>query len=256
MTLLLLIGLACFSSVANAASLTPMEQKSLVDLHNQARCEVQPAASKMAALEWDSDLAEIAQNWVDSCPTSLNRDRTSLYPAGTYVGENLAYGREPQDAVRMWLNQASHFDLASGKCNTVACGYYTQVVWAESTRIGCATPSHDRCQLKILDCYYATGGNQLGKKPYEAATSAVTTAACRASGIVPPVAPPVPAASDSDLTPAESAGLTIGIITALAAAALITLVLIRRRKLRFKAAKIHVQPQSVEREMTTVANPV
>ena len=73
----------------------------MLDRHNEIRSDVarglvgdEPTATDMVKLDWDEDLALVAQNWVDRCIWGHNANRTSEYGAlvggNTYVGENLA----------------------------------------------------------------------------------------------------------------------------------------------------------------------
>lgn len=137
--------------------------------HNQARAEL-----GLDPLTWDPDLAAIAQAWAEQCiddeePFGLidhNPGRSDTYPE--YVGENV-YGSTGAalgtEAVQLWLSEEEDYDYDSNTCSAV-CGHYTQIVWADTTKLGCALhtcPSLDFGNTIV--CNYAPGGND-GGRPY------------------------------------------------------------------------------------------
>lgn len=137
--------------------------------HNDAR-----ATEGVAPLTWDPALAAVAQAWADACvdnkaPTGLidhNEGRSDNYPG--YVGENI-YGASgnasAQAAVSSWMSEKADYNYATGSCASgKACGHYTQVMWAKSTKLGCGL---SKCAgLKFgnaIVCNYSPGGNNGGK---------------------------------------------------------------------------------------------
>lgn len=144
----------------------------LVAAHNAARAEV-----GVGPLVWDPDLAAIADAWVRQCrdvdaPTGLvdhNAGRSNGYP--TYVGENI-YGSSGQAsgtaATASWVAEKANYDYASNTCAAGrVCGHYTQVVWRNTTKVGCAlyTCAGLRYGSTVV-CNYAPGGNVNGQRPY------------------------------------------------------------------------------------------
>jgi pathogenesis-related protein 1 len=149
----------------------PPELAGITEAHNTVR-----AAHGVAPLTWDADLAAVAQAWVIQCvdsqaPAGLidgNANRSATY--GSYVGENLfgSTGVVPgPDAVARWASEESDYDYAANACASgESCGSYTQVVWAASTKLGCAF--HHCPALSFgysIVCNYAPGGND-GDRPY------------------------------------------------------------------------------------------
>jgi len=143
-----------------------------VAAHNAARAEV-----GVGPLTWDPALAEIARAWVTRCvdveaPTGLvdhNAGRSNGYP--TYVGENI-YGAGGQasgtDAVRLWVSEKANYNHATNTCAAGrVCGHYTQVVWRNTTKVGCALHTCPGLQYgATVVCDYAPGGNVGGQAPY------------------------------------------------------------------------------------------
>ncbi|KAF4378489.1 hypothetical protein G4B88_027549 [Cannabis sativa] len=60
------------------------------------------------------------------------------------------------------------YDYNSNTClseNPWACLHYTQVVWRDSTRLGCAKV-HCNVEGIIVICNYDPPGNYIGQRPY------------------------------------------------------------------------------------------
>jgi pathogenesis-related protein 1 len=148
----------------------PARLQGITELHNQVRAEV-----GVGPMTWDPDLAAIAQAWAETCtdnqaPAGLidhNPNRSDDYPG--YVGENV-YGSggnaTPGDAVGLWASEKANYDYDSNTCSGI-CGHYTQIVWADSVKLGCGI--HDCPGLSFgstIVCNYAPGGNVGGQRPY------------------------------------------------------------------------------------------
>jgi hypothetical protein len=140
------------------------------DAHNQVR-----AAHGIAPLVWDPALAVIAQGWAEQCvdtqaPIGLidhNPDRSDTYPE--YVGENIygsSGGATGTAAVAAWASEEEDYDYASNTCAGV-CGHYTQIVWADTTKVGCGIHTCPGLTYgSSIVCNYGPGGNIGGQRPY------------------------------------------------------------------------------------------
>jgi uncharacterized protein YkwD len=153
-----------------------------VTAHNAARARTDlnpPPSPPLPPVSWDPILADSAYNYLSMCESSggqlvdHNANRVKDYQAlgGTdsVVGENI-YATSgntvaPSDAVNDWMSEASAYDYS--KNNISSAGHYTQVVWRDSVRIGCAIVNcpNARYNNTVL-CDYAPGGNISGQKPY------------------------------------------------------------------------------------------
>merc|ERR1712007_208431 len=71
-------------------------------------------------------------------------------------GENLASGVTDAGAVDMWYNEIQHTNGGLVSAFGMDTGHYTQVVWRETSRLGCGI------QGTLLACQYGTGGNMAG----------------------------------------------------------------------------------------------
>lgn len=141
----------------------------VLSAHNQVRAQATPAPSApLGNLQWSDEDAKVAAAYADKCTFSHNPDR------GTR-GENLFAGSGDTpigEVVKSWASEASSYDYTSGRCSGV-CGHYTQIVWADTTHVGCAqktcttgSPFGGKGSWQIWVCNYSPPGNFVGKKPY------------------------------------------------------------------------------------------
>jgi len=150
-----------------------------VAAHNQARRGplTPPPSPALPPVSWDAILADSVYNYATRCQgtnglLSHNAARSTDYQAlggSGYVGENIygssGSGAKPEDAMSLWMSEASSYDYASG--NIGSAGHYTQIVWRDSVRIGCAIVDCPALTYhNTVICDYAPGGNISGQKPY------------------------------------------------------------------------------------------
>jgi uncharacterized protein YkwD len=152
-----------------ASNNEPAGLTGITQMHNEVRAMV-----GVGPMTWDPALAAVAQSWAEQCvdntsPVGLidhNAGRSDNYPG--YVGENI-YGSSgqatPQGAVSSWASEASDYDYNSNSCSGV-CGHYTQMVWADSVKLGCGLYNCPGLQYgSTIVCNYSPGGNT-GGRPY------------------------------------------------------------------------------------------
>jgi pathogenesis-related protein 1 len=109
--------------------------------------------------------------------TKRKGDCTLVHSGGPY-GENLfwgsaggniflgAGGSDAWDALNSWIGQKQYYDCSTNSCRSrEACGDYTQLAWANSTRVGCASVACDAGGTFIA-CNYDPPGNVPGQRPY------------------------------------------------------------------------------------------
>lgn len=162
------------------------DQKKYLDAHNAARSNVNPSAANMKKMKWSDDLAVVAQNYANKCIWGHNSARTTetkvLTSEFSYVGENLyatsSSTVDPTYAVENWDSEKKDYTYSSNTCSDV-CGHYTQVVWANSEYLGCASKTCTSISGlpssytggTIVVCNYGNGGNRRGVKPYVSGAS-------------------------------------------------------------------------------------
>ncbi|XP_076110622.1 venom allergen 5-like [Mytilus galloprovincialis] len=156
----------------------------ILSLHNTARHEVSPPADPpIPDLIWDNELANKAEEWAKGCIWGHNPNRmTSL--GNSNAGENIALNSGVTPGFNTWAEEITDwtYDNYHDGCTTgKTCGHYTQIIWAETTKIGCAyvkcddyvnlPDEYNQYNLKYLVCnYYPPGNmkfNNVYQKPYE-----------------------------------------------------------------------------------------
>lgn len=172
-----------YAQPAPADGAAPQEPAGLevtVAAHSAARAEV-----GVGPLRWDPSLAAIAEAWVRQCrnvekPFELvdhNAGRSVGYP--TLVGENI-YGSKATasgvSAVGRWVGEKVYCHHDTNGCESTCglegneqcvCGRYTQVVWRDTTRVGCARDSCPGLAYgNTVVCNYAPAGNVGDPSPY------------------------------------------------------------------------------------------
>lgn len=146
------------------------QEELLVELHNRYRGVVQPSASAMLPLKWDGNLKLVAEGYAAKCIWNHN-------PELEDTGENLFAGTGKLDlerAVEKWFLERVDYNYYNNSCDEdKMCGHYTQMVWADTHRVGCAV--HLCAQMEGLDwtepthflvCNYYPPGNYEGERPY------------------------------------------------------------------------------------------
>ncbi|UPQ98221.1 putative cysteine-rich secretory protein [Chloropicon primus] len=85
----------------------------------------------------------------------------STYQWRNSAGENLASGFGSMDqAVQGWYDEVCLYNHVSGGFGT-STGHYTQMVWADTTRLGCAQVVRSGCRMYV--CHYGPAGNFAGQ---------------------------------------------------------------------------------------------
>lgn len=156
--------------------------------HNLCR---KASSKKLRNLEWDNNLAAFAQSYADKLmrkkPPGLkhssHKDRLAISGwKEQWVGENLGYAMDSRwklntniadlktavrQTIRSWCDEKHYYNYAKNTCKRgKACGHYTQVVWQETTKVGCGIAISKDGTKYILVCNYGPGGNLSGVKPY------------------------------------------------------------------------------------------
>ncbi len=126
--------------------------------HNAARERV-----GTKPLKWSPKLVTVAQQWADH----LLYTGAFVHSHNPNFGENLYDIRgghaTPAHVMQAFTGEARDYNYAANVCTGV-CGHYTQVVWNDTTDVGCAVArGGDR---EVWVCEYSPPGNWVGKRPY------------------------------------------------------------------------------------------
>jgi len=130
-----------------------------VNAHNAARSEV-----GVPNIVWNKTVAAFAQSYANK-----HKGDCQLIHSGGRYGENLAGSTgdlSGSDAVKLWVSEKSNYYSNSNSCAAgKVCGHYTQVVWENSLRLGCAKVRCDNGGT-FITCNYDPPGNYVGERPY------------------------------------------------------------------------------------------
>ncbi|XP_071691874.1 pathogenesis-related protein 1-like [Rutidosis leptorrhynchoides] len=135
-------------------------QEDYVQVHNCIR-----KVLNLPCLKYDPALEKSAQEWADQ-----RKDCALIHSTGP-VGENMAYGPELNItyAVQLWLDERLDYKYSTNECLQM-CGHYTQIVWKNTERVGCARSLCDRKDggwtYYTVVCQYDPPGNVVGQWPY------------------------------------------------------------------------------------------
>jgi pathogenesis-related protein 1 len=168
---LLAILLVAFGSQAGAQDSSATIQQ-ILDVHNAYRTQV-----GVPALIWSPELAEFAQSWANELAKNRNcelshRPTDESDPWKQKYGENIYSGGGTNwtptilDAVAAWGEEKVDFDPATKTCKDGGvCGHYTQMVWKNTTMVGCAIAVCGDGNV-IVVCNYDPSGNWSGEVPF------------------------------------------------------------------------------------------
>ncbi|WP_148714094.1 basic secretory protein-like protein [Chitinolyticbacter meiyuanensis] len=154
---------------------TPAAQ-GLLAAHNTVRAGENAG---LPAMRWDNALAASAQGWADELAATNNCDlkHSGHSFQGQWMGENLFggwgsnptpdYRWSPAQVVDSWASEKPNYSFATKSCAAgKVCGHYTQVVWKNSTQLGCGRARCGGNTKEVWVCNYFPGGNYVGQNPY------------------------------------------------------------------------------------------
>ncbi|GLT29033.1 hypothetical protein SLA2020_048470 [Shorea laevis] len=132
--------------------------------HNMVR-----AAKWEFPLLWDFQLEKYARWWAGQRKADCKLQHS--FPENDFkLGENIFWGSgsdwKPGDAVSAWADEEKYYDYVTNSCKEgQMCGHYTQIVWKNTRRIGCARVVCDGGDV-FMTCNYDPPGNYIGERPY------------------------------------------------------------------------------------------
>ncbi|KAF8764811.1 CRISP/Allergen/PR-1 like protein [Argiope bruennichi] len=178
-----------------------VDKKLILKLHNQFRSKVAmgnehgslggslPQAADMLQMEWDDELAAVAQKWTENC--KWGHDCKECRAVENFaVGQNLViqdwspcygYGcKEPSNdpqwtqALTALYNEVNDYNvnwLGSYEKHDEPkkTGHLTQLIWSRSWRVGCGYSYYKQAGGYHLyyACNYGPGGNIIGEPVYK-----------------------------------------------------------------------------------------
>ncbi len=156
--------------------------------HNEARLELGIDTN----LTWSDTISRDAQLYADEMAQSGywghdKKNQIDGYAHGNY-GENLytsSNAASIEIATQAWIDEKEYYtygkvvssSAVDDTCvdgvdihgNAILCGHYTQIIWKDTTLVGCAMSRYEVGDYKgwdIVVCKYQTPGNVIGETPY------------------------------------------------------------------------------------------
>nr|CAH8865342.1 unnamed protein product [Trichobilharzia regenti] len=165
------------NSNANAKDSLTVGHLELLALHNAYRQSVkygkvagQPPAASMAKLIWSYELANVSKSLAKKCQPYPNSITMRGKTRWTYVGQNVAVVAAIRDAAARWFSEHSNYNFEANVCRqNRQCANYKQMVYSETTHIGCAYKLCDNFKAPfniLVVCTYGPGGKYFSRRPY------------------------------------------------------------------------------------------
>jgi len=183
-------------------------QEKMLKLHNEKRAKIAngeetgalislPTGSNMRQLTWNEDLAKVAQQWADQCIFEHDQMDQRAISDDLTVGQNIYIDFSPkldestvpiENAIEGWYNEVKDYNgPVDAYVFTHATGHFTQLVWAETSEVGCGYTiwKEDDKWSRMIVCNYADAGNWEGEPMYaEGAPCSACDGACSADGVL------------------------------------------------------------------------
>lgn len=150
-----------------AANVTGSFDARILAAHNRER-----AALGVPPLRWDPALAASATGWAQHL-AATGRFEHAADNEKKPEGENLWAGTKgyysAEAMVDGWVREKRYYkpgrfpeNSTTGKVADV--GHYTQLMWRDTGRVGCAVATG--VEEDVLVCRYSDAGNYIGEKPF------------------------------------------------------------------------------------------
>lgn len=142
-----------------------MNKTDILNAHNKYRQEL-----KLPPLKWSDKISASAQNWANT----LAAKRQFQHSGTKGLGENIWMGTAGYfsftQMVDSWGGEKKYFKYGtfpnvSTTGNWSAVGHYTQIIWKNTTEVGCGFATVAKGN-DYLVCQYNPPGNYMGQKVY------------------------------------------------------------------------------------------
>uniref|UniRef100_G3CJR9 Salivary antigen-5 n=1 Tax=Dipetalogaster maximus TaxID=72496 RepID=VA5_DIPMA len=166
--------------------ITGKYRKAVVSIHNYYRNLTaageageyykQPPAENMLQLTWDDDAASKAVELANTCvfghDGAKDKDdkpmgqNIALKMSSTQSDVNKSYDEWMTGMVKDWFDEVKDYSFGSGFSSGT--GHYTQIVWANTSKVGCGYSYYKEgtWYAGYLVCNYKPPGNWYGQDPY------------------------------------------------------------------------------------------
>lgn len=140
-------------------------QQDMLTVHNRYR-----AAVNVPPLSWSNELAQDAQQWANYLAAQgggLQHSHQSGQGENLWAGTSGAFTY--QEMADRWAQEKQYytsgtFPAVSSTGNWFDVGHYTQMIWRDTTQVGCAVATGG--SRDVLVCRYGPNGNVIGQKVF------------------------------------------------------------------------------------------
>ena len=162
-----ILAIMCIVALPGAQGRVNDFEDRVLSAHNRER-----AAMGVEKLSWDDELARGAQRWADYLSRTGKFHHSTQSRGRQALGENLWGGTAghftAEHMIGRWIDEKEHFRRGKFPFNSETgdvadVGHYTQVIWRDTRRVGCALS--DVGAREIVVCRYAKPGNIAGSYP-------------------------------------------------------------------------------------------
>ncbi len=119
------------------------------------------AAHGVPELSWNNDIQKFAQEWADK----LASEDKMYHRKPNKFGENIYWisgGEITGDMpVEAWYNEIKDYNYSKPDFS-MKTGHFTQVVWSDTTEVGCGKARSKKGGLYVV-CNYSPPGNYMGQ---------------------------------------------------------------------------------------------
>ena len=151
------LAAVCLLAAPVAASAAGLESD-ILQRHNAMR-----ARHGVPPLRWNASIAAVAQDWAN---TNARQNRMYHRQPNRY-GENIYWmsGGKVTGAMAVdaWYGEISQYNYGRPGFSA-ATGHFTQVVWKDTTEVGCGSARDSRGGTYVV-CNYSPPGNVQGRFP-------------------------------------------------------------------------------------------
>ncbi|XP_059483033.1 cysteine-rich venom protein pseudechetoxin-like [Neocloeon triangulifer] len=164
--------IALFILLCAAADVACLKLKAKLDIvrsHNSYRAGVKPEAANMLNMTWYEPASRTAQSWASKCKRLTHDDSSNRVDSKFgNCGQNIFISSAPmgwQAAVKAWYSEVSKFTFGSADNKFEEIGHYTQVVWAQTHKVGCGLAKCTDAKGIFFNyiCNYCPAGNIVGQ---------------------------------------------------------------------------------------------
>lgn len=164
--IIILICLVAESSAQELVKLSGEQRQEFIDVHNQWRANV-----GTKPLEWNNDLAKYAAEWAMQLTKKCQMEHRPTEGKWKRIyGENLYWistsSASPKHAVDSWGSEIQYYKKPAPIKSPNKYGHYTQMVWKNTTEVGCAIAVCKEGGTLVV-CNYDPPGNWLGETAYD-----------------------------------------------------------------------------------------